>query len=262
MPFTLAHPAAVYPIRRWRWLAVPPLIVGSLAPDVAANLPWTWLWMHRVRLPYSHTLLGTVCLDLPVGVILLLLLMWLRRPLTAPLWEPHRGFVRAGLEAFRARTDLWLTSLVSLMIGSVTHVVADSFTHHNDFMVRHLPILRHEMLVIGGHPLAVYHLLQYVLSAAGLLLMAHWYLGALRESGKSGTGRRWRKLLLAGMVGTSLAAGMTRLAVATVRIGSPLPPYQSIGTVLATAMLCFALLYAAVGLVISRRPAATRRALR
>ena len=63
------------------------------------------------------------------------------------------------------------------------------------------------------------------------------------------------------MVGASLAAGMTRLAVATVRIG-PLPPYRSIGTVLATAMVCFALLYAAVGVLISRRRAATRRALR
>ena len=37
MPFTLAHPAAVLPLRRWLWF--PGLVAGAVAPDVGYYLP-------------------------------------------------------------------------------------------------------------------------------------------------------------------------------------------------------------------------------
>ncbi|MGH8296134.1 MAG: DUF4184 family protein, partial [Steroidobacteraceae bacterium] len=40
MPFTLAHPAAVLPLRRAPLLRTVPLIIGSMTPDVPYFLPW------------------------------------------------------------------------------------------------------------------------------------------------------------------------------------------------------------------------------
>jgi hypothetical protein len=39
MPFTLAHPAAILPLRGWRYLRTAPLILGAMAPDLPYFLP-------------------------------------------------------------------------------------------------------------------------------------------------------------------------------------------------------------------------------
>ena len=40
MPFTLAHPAAVLPLRGMRFLRTAPLILGAITPDVPYYVPW------------------------------------------------------------------------------------------------------------------------------------------------------------------------------------------------------------------------------
>lgn len=245
MPFTLAHPAAVIPLRRLPFLAVIPLVLGSMTPDLFGFLlPYGW----TRSLPNSHSMLGTVLLDLPAGYALLLVLWPLEIPLTAPLWEPHRSFIRKGFADFFASRGWWWISIPSLLIGSWTHIVWDSFTHNNRWMVRHVSFLRYELASGSAHPMEVYHVLQYLCSVLGLMAIGLWYVHSLRRSGLRGTGRKWRKYLLASLamssvlIGALVAAGYEREfdSIYIYRFGSVLA---------ATAMMSFFALYIIAGLL-------------
>src|SRR4051812_3215036 len=87
MPFTLAHPAAVWPLKNVRYLAVVPLIIGSLMPDVANYLPYS----HE--LTNTHSIRGSFLIDLPLGYGLLIFLVLFCKFLVVPLWQPHRRFL-------------------------------------------------------------------------------------------------------------------------------------------------------------------------
>ena len=56
MPFTLAHPAAILPLRGIRYLRTAPLIIGALMPDLPYYVPGkaacTW---H----PETHSIAGS-----------------------------------------------------------------------------------------------------------------------------------------------------------------------------------------------------------
>jgi hypothetical protein len=70
MPFALAHPAAVLPLRRYcpRQLDFPALLVGSLAPD----LGYAFLPLHVYG--FSHQFwAGSFGFCLPAGLVLVLI---------------------------------------------------------------------------------------------------------------------------------------------------------------------------------------------
>jgi hypothetical protein len=249
MPFTLAHPAAVLPLRRLPCLATIPLILGSLTPDFVTYFPLT---IHRsFDLPHAHSVRGTVLLDLPLGYAVLLVLLALRVQLTAPLWEPHRSFIRAAFTEFLAMKYWWLVAIPSLLIGSWTHILWDSFTHENRWVVRNFPLLQQALAPEYDHPLPIYRVLQYVCSIVGLLIVAAWYGVALKQSGLQGTGHRWRKYTLAGLL-----AGAMIIGAAHVWHISPtmtLSFYGTIAALLSTAMAAFAALYLLTGIVIEMK---------
>src|SRR5262245_66554750 len=75
MPFTLAHPAAVIPLKRY--LPLSALVVGSLSPDLE------YLVRLRAVSHLSHTLTGLFSFCLPVGLVLLWLFhRFVKQPLT------------------------------------------------------------------------------------------------------------------------------------------------------------------------------------
>lgn len=245
MPFTLAHPAAVIPLRRLPFLAPIPLILGAMTPDLFGFLlPWKWL----IHLQNSHSIRGTWLVDLPAGMVLLLGLFFLQAPLTAPLWEPHRSFIRNAIADFFARRFCWLIAVPSLLLGSWTHIVWDSFTHENRWMVRHIPLLQYQFAPGAAHPMDVYHLLQYVCSVLGLAAVAIWYARSLRNSGLQGTGRRWRKYLLASLAVASVAIGGMVAIIYQQHIGS-VWIYRFASILAATAMMSFFGLYIVAGVL-------------
>jgi hypothetical protein len=76
MPFPLAHPAAVLPLKRYcsRWLNFPALVIGSLVPDAA------YLSRSDDISSLSHQLFGSLVFGLPVGFLMLAVLYALRLP--------------------------------------------------------------------------------------------------------------------------------------------------------------------------------------
>ncbi|WP_327142260.1 DUF4184 family protein [Nocardia sp. NBC_01327] len=185
MPFTLAHPAAVLPLRRALWF--PGLVAGSIAPDIPYYVP---LGVDAGR---THSLLG-LPIDLALGAALLLLARSAHRPLLALL----------GKSATLPGTTLRRAAL-AITVGALTHLAWDSFTHTDGIAVQHWEILRES--VIGPH--RVYNVFGYLSSAGGVLILtwytARWYRAA--TSVPPAPQRNWvlTALLLAAAIGALLA---------------------------------------------------------
>ncbi len=171
MPFTFAHPAAVLPLRRFNFLHTVPLMIGSVAPDLPYYLPTR---LNRL-IAETHTPHGALWPDIPIGFVVLVLGFLLRRPLTALMTPRGRALCLHSLERFRHQPLHWLLAIVSIYVGIWTHLVWDSFTHDNAWMVRRVAALS-APVTIGGYTGTMCHVLQYVSSVAGLLFLAIWYL--------------------------------------------------------------------------------------
>lgn len=133
MPVTLAHPAAVLPLRGLG-LPLSAMVIGSMAPDLPV------LWRTWSLYDFTHSLLGIVSLDLAVTVVLLAFWdRWGRDALvdTAPALARDRlpGRARLGRRA-------WLLVPLAAVLGSLTHVAWDAFTHQGRWGVRHVAWLQ------------------------------------------------------------------------------------------------------------------------
>src|SRR6516225_10126869 len=160
MPFPLAHPAAVLPLRRFcpRFFSFSALVMGSLSPDAG------YLLTRGVE-EISHRLIGGLGLGLVLGLVMFYAFYWLLPPVMA--------FFPAGFrEALR---PLWTRSpgslgivALSVLVGVATHLILDGFTHAQGWFVLHLPLLQERIATVNGHQVRVCHLLWYVASFAGI----------------------------------------------------------------------------------------------
>jgi hypothetical protein len=174
MPFTLAHPAIAVPLAR-RGYVLSALSIGSLMPDLGYYLP-------LLDKSYGHTFAGLFISDLPAGLIFLWLFhCLLKTPLLSLLPVEHqrrliipaRGFSFGPMRRF-------LTVIVSLFVGSISHLIWDSFTHEYGWVVRRMAMLSSS---IG--PIPVYKYLQHGGTILGLALLVYWYINWYRQAPSS-----------------------------------------------------------------------------
>lgn len=168
MPFTLAHPAIVLPMRKWLWF--PGLVAGSVAPDVSYYLPFFGSADH------THSLAGVVTIDLVWGWMLIALGYLTLAPLLAVAPYEWRAKVRPINIADQLKTwPACCTAICSVILGALSHVVWDSFTQVGGVAVQHWPVLH--ISVIGPHRL--FNVIGYVSSLGGMVLLivfiARWY---------------------------------------------------------------------------------------
>lgn len=171
MPFTFAHPAAVLPLRRFKSLRLAALIVGSVTPDLPYYVPAKY---GRAMLD-SHTAMGALWLDVPLGLVTLLIGFLLRRPLTVLMSPRSRALCLQSMERFKEQPRQWLWAPLAIYIGTWTHIFWDAFTHDSGWIVRRVAALS-APITIGTYTGTLCHVLQYVSSVAGLLILAIWYL--------------------------------------------------------------------------------------
>lgn len=173
MPFTLAHPAAILPLRGVRFLRTAPLIIGAVTPDVPYYLP-LGPGGHALRPALTHSVVGSFTLDLALGITLLLAVVLLREPLTALLPARARWLTLQALEPFTHRATEWVFAPLAIFVGVWTHLLWDSFTHAEGWAVRRIPALS-DTVTVGWYSGEVFHVLQYLSSAIGLAILAWWY---------------------------------------------------------------------------------------
>src|SRR5690349_24053985 len=114
MPFPLAHPAAVLPLRRYcpRFLSFPALVAGSLSPDVG--------YFFTGVDSFSHSFLGSFGFSLPVGMLGLLFFYGLSAVLARHWPVFHR---RVILPFSEDPPGSVVAIVISLFIGSWTHLL-------------------------------------------------------------------------------------------------------------------------------------------
>jgi hypothetical protein len=173
MPFTVSHAAAAYPFRRTRlvWSA---LIVGTMAPDFEYFVHLALEGRH------GHSLTGVFLVTLPLAL--------------ATLWLFHRFVKNAFIGLMPDALERRLTSyrgkflfggarrfaliVASILVGVLTHLAWDSFTHDNSPLVEHWDVMQRPVhVLVRTWPL--YKLLQYGSTVLGLAFLAlwivHWY---------------------------------------------------------------------------------------
>lgn len=170
MPFTFAHPAAVLPLRGLGRLRMAPLIIGAVTPDMPYYVPQRFAHFG----PETHSIVGSFTTCLVLGYAALAFAFLLRRPLTALLSARARWLCLTALAPFDRRPLEWLLASVSIILGVWTHLLWDSFTHNDGWMVRRMSALS-APVVIGSYNGTVCHVLQYVSSVLGLVAFVWWY---------------------------------------------------------------------------------------
>ncbi|TCC16908.1 DUF4184 family protein [Kribbella speibonae] len=175
MPFTLAHPAAVLPLVR-RPLVASALVAGAVAPDLLYVGPIYRIATQQINgnftLTLTHAFTSAFWLDPLLALLLLAVFeLVLRRPLTALAPPALAARLPAPGRPRLPSTTLLFWTFVSAVLGALTHVVWDSFTHGDGYFVRQFPdVFRAQ--VTGAWD--VNRILQYVSTVGGCLVLAIW----------------------------------------------------------------------------------------
>ncbi|NOW94529.1 DUF4184 family protein [Mucilaginibacter sp. SG564] len=165
MPFTFAHPALVLPLKQLpkRWISMTALVMGSMVPD------FEYFFRMRVRSIYSHTLSGLLWFDLPVGLLLFLVY---HKIVKDKLIDHLPIQLKQRLSKFKGNTQSGVSPeyiaviVISILIGSTSHLLWDSFTHPAGYFVMAIPVLTYT-IHIGDHQLYGYKLAQHASTVLG-----------------------------------------------------------------------------------------------
>lgn len=169
MPFTISHVAAVLPfarhLNRWRMLSA--AVIGSMVPDFGFLLPW------RVTRIETHSISGLLSFCLPVGLMTYWLFEYIVKPASLEVfsggaYERLRPFARPE---HITSAKQWLVAAIAILLGAVTHLILDGFTHEGAHGVRMIPMLDDVVPGMGGHMVRAFGLLQIVSSLLGLFVI-------------------------------------------------------------------------------------------
>jgi hypothetical protein len=176
------------PLRRYcpRWLSFPALVIGCVTPDAG------YLFGEARGGTLSHGLLGSIVFCLPAGLLMLALFYSLRTPFVRMLPEPYR---RSLLPLCRQPAGRPWTIAISLLIGVWTHLLWDSFTHTNGWVVQHVPVLSSQLAFVADRRVRVCHLLWYGCSFAGVVWLFAAFEKWKQASLSAGTGVRGKTVM-------------------------------------------------------------------
>ena len=172
MPFTFAHPAVVLPLRNLssRWFSGIALIAGSITPD------FEYFLRMRIHSSCSHSPEGILAFNLPVGIILILLYLFIvQKPLLAAL----PPFLNRRIPEISTEKNFLLKRipvfLISLILGIGSHLLWDAFAHHHGYFTEQIKWLQ-ETQSVAGIEAKGYKIVQHTSTFIGLLFMGIYFI--------------------------------------------------------------------------------------
>lgn len=160
MPFTLSHPAILFPFLKNKKLSATALIIGSMSPD------FEYFFRMKMQSEISHTFLGIFLIDFPLGFIVMFAFHEIiKRPLieNAPLFFQKRLAVLKDSNWIDYFKNNFLTVVVCFFLGTVSHIFWDSMTHWNGYLVQRISFFNLEVFSIP-----LYKIAQHLSSIIGL----------------------------------------------------------------------------------------------
>lgn len=166
MPFTFSHPTYAFPLKYIiPKLSLTGLVLGSMAPD------FEYFIMLEPHASIGHTLPGLFLHAIPLSILFAFAFHWIIKEqlaihLPSILHIDRRAYSMCG-DWRLVNLKEWFLFIVSVVIGFISHITLDAFTHVHGYFVLKFPILSQTLLL----DLPLYKLLQYSLSILGLLLL-------------------------------------------------------------------------------------------
>lgn len=177
MAFTLSHPALVLPLDKIdnnKGFNLSALILGSMAPDFQDFIPIIPNESIANYLYYNegHSIKGIFALDLPSIIFIGLVLRYiLRLPLILNM--PNNISNNIYYRYINKPKESWIKFcfkfITSALIGIISHILWDNFTHPSGIFVRMISILRAQLFNIP-----VYNILQLLTSILGLIYIVYY----------------------------------------------------------------------------------------
>ncbi len=177
MPFTPTHILAIVPIARLLrgWLPFSALAIGAMIPDLPLFVPWISDY------DVTHSFVGAATVCTPLGVALFYIYhRCFKRPLHALMPS-----------SIRSRTELLANSqprfaivplvTIAVLLGAITHLVWDAFTHEGRWGTELIPALNQVAFVYRSQPVPGYKVVQYCSTFLGMPLLIVLALRWLRD---------------------------------------------------------------------------------
>lgn len=176
MPLTFAHPAAILPFsRKSKYIHFSALVLGSMAPD------FEYFLTGRPMGDIGHTFAGFFWFNLP----LVILVYFIYQLFIHEALFNHLPICLQDLCTKRIDSNGIVKALVfcySALFGMITHVVWDSFTHINGYMVLRFPDFFTYSTNLYGFSIPLYKFLQHGSTLFGLtIILAYMYVRALSQ---------------------------------------------------------------------------------
>ena len=171
MPFTVSHAVAVIPLYKYlgKFGALSALIIGSMTPDFAYMTPY--LVYQRMD---SHSLVGIYLYAIPMGLTVYFLYHLLMAPvLVSILPKVIQKNLHADLFVGRLPNIPSYTLVLSLIIGALTHIMWDFFTHQSG-IPQYIAWMNIPLTSLDSYDIMPYRVLQHFSTIFGLSLLIFW----------------------------------------------------------------------------------------
>lgn len=169
MPFTFSHPAIILPFKYFprKWFSMTALIIGSLTPD------FEYFIRMKVQSIYSHTLFGILWFDLPLTLLLAFIFHNIIRNdlvYNLPNTIQSRFYPFTNFNWNRYFKENWLIVIISALIGILSHLFWDAFTHEHGYFVYQISELK-STLNVAKYKIPVWKILQHLSTLLGGIII-------------------------------------------------------------------------------------------
>ncbi|WPR72488.1 DUF4184 family protein [Flavobacterium sp. NG2] len=167
MPFTFSHAAVVLPYLKNKKLSATALIAGTMSPD------FEYFFRMKMQSQISHTFIGIFILDLPLALMVMFLFhQIIKRSLiqNLPAFFQKRMYELANSNWLTYFKNNAFIVFYSFILGTLTHILWDSITHWDGFLVQRSTFLSSSLY---GIPL--YSLAQHLSSLIGMICILYFF---------------------------------------------------------------------------------------
>ncbi len=170
MPFTFSHPAIILPLNYLpkKWISLTGLVIGSLTPD------FEYFLRMKIESNYSHTFWGIFWFDLPLAILLTFIYHnFVKTELfkNLPTELNQRLITAEKLNWNKYFVDNWKIVIASIIVGIVSHIFWDGFTHESGYFVNIFTELRNKVQIFGNE-IKILKILQHSSTLIGGLVIA------------------------------------------------------------------------------------------